>query len=174
MTPTMNAINLKELSHLTGFSISTVSKALNDKVDISDKTKRKITCVAEKHNYIPNSFATGLRNKKSSTIAIILPQIDIKHYSTILSKFQKIAIEHGYKTMIFQSFECPQKEEEHLKTISDGSVDGVILFTDKKTKVNSKKYMVPIVSLSSKEKTSTDDLDKFCILTFKKLLTAIS
>jgi len=174
MTSRVNAINLKELSYLTGFSISTVSKALNDKVDISDRTKRHITCVAEKHNYIPNSFGTGLRNKKSSTIAIILPQINIKFYSNILSNFQKIANDHAYKTMVFQSYDRYESEKEHLRSISDGSVDGVILITNKKTDVESENYMVPIVPISRKAAPKSNNLNDFCTLTFGKLLTKIS
>ena len=115
MNTQATSINLKELSYLTGFSVSTVSKALNDKYDISKKTKRLIMGVAKEHNYVPNRFAAGLRSKKSNTVAIILPQINVSFYSNILSYFQKIAARQGYRIMVFQSFEKEEKEIKFFK-----------------------------------------------------------
>jgi len=71
-----SAVTLKELSRLSGFSVSTVSKALNNKLDISPETRRSIKGIAEKYNYIPNNFAVGLRKKRTYAVAIIIPQVN--------------------------------------------------------------------------------------------------
>ena len=72
----MQAITtLKQMSVLSGCSISTVSKALNDKYDVSKATRVKIQELARDYNYIPNNAAVALRKKKSKTLAIIVPQI---------------------------------------------------------------------------------------------------
>lgn len=174
MNPRSSTINLKELSYLTGFSVSTVSKALNDKLDISDKTKRLITKIAEKHNYIPNSFAVGLRNKKSSTVAIILPQINVDFYSNMLFYFQKIADQQGYRIIIFQSYENEIKEIEYLKSICDGSIDGAIIITSVKNNLYSKNFSIPVLTLSIMEALAMEDLDRYCYNSFEKLLVDIS
>lgn len=164
------SINLKELSYLTGFSISTVSKALNDKLDVSVKTKRLITRVAKKYNYIPNSLAVSLRNRKSSTVAIILPQINVDFYSSLLFHFQKIADRQHYRIVVFQSFESEQKEIEYLKSICDGSIDGAIVITRAKNNLYLQDYMIPVLSLSILETLSTENLDDYCFSAFEKLL----
>ena len=168
------SINLKELSFLTGFSISTVSKALNDKFDISDKTKRFITRIAEKHNYIPNSFAVGLRNKKSSTVAIILPQINVDFFSTMLFHFQKTADRNGYRTLVFQSFAKEIREVQYLNSICDGSIDGAIVITNKKNNLCAKTFSIPIMTLEIMEAPRTEELDSYCCNNFNILLSKIA
>ncbi|EDM45405.1 putative LacI-family transcriptional regulator [unidentified eubacterium SCB49] len=173
MSPHNSSINLKELSYLTGFSVSTVSKALNDKFDISEKTKRFITSVAEDHNYVPNSFAVGLRNKKSRTIAVILPQINIEFYSNLLFHFQKIAARKGYRVVVFQSFEKEEKEIEYLKSVCDGSIDGSIVFTNNKNNLYAEDYSIPVASILISKEHNEDELNEYCFKIFEKLLVQI-
>ena len=59
-------VTLRKISHITGFSISTVSKALNDGMDVSFETKKYIQRVAVQNNYIPNKAAISLRKSKSN------------------------------------------------------------------------------------------------------------
>ena len=54
---------IKDISKITGFSMSTVSKALNDKEDISDETKLIIRKAALDNNYKPNHYAVMLRRR---------------------------------------------------------------------------------------------------------------
>jgi len=58
-------VNLKKISTLSGFSVSTVSKALNNKKDISSVTREAIQGIAKKHNYVPNFSALALRKQRS-------------------------------------------------------------------------------------------------------------
>lgn len=77
-------VALKKISSLTGFSVSTVSKAINNKVDISLETKTYIQDVAFKNNYVPNKHVLSLRKSKSNIIAIILPYVNNSLYAEIL------------------------------------------------------------------------------------------
>ena len=164
------SINLKELSFLTGFSISTVSKALNNKLDVSTETKQLIMGVAKKHNYIPNSFGLGLRSKKSRTVAIILPQINTNFYSNLLFYFQQIADHHGYRIVVFQSFESETKEIGYLTSICDGSIDGAIVVSRRRNDFYSENYAVPVTTILIAEALGQDKLKKYCFLMFEKLL----
>ena len=65
-----STVTLKELSNLSGFSVSTVSKALNNKLDISIETRKAIKDIAKKHHYVPNNFAVALRVKRTQTVAV--------------------------------------------------------------------------------------------------------
>lgn len=164
------SINLKELSSLTGFSTSTVSKALNNKLDVSAQTRRYIRSIANQYNYIPNSIATSLRLKKSSTIAIILPQINIDLYGNILFYFQKIADLNNYRIMVFQSFDKEVKELEYLESICDGSIDGAILIKNVRSDLDYKDYPIPILKLSILNNISDKNLSSYCANAFKNLL----
>lgn len=122
-------ITLKKISHLTGFSVSTISKALNNKHDINIETKKKIQEFALKSNYVPNKNAISLRRSKSHIIAVILPQVNDTFYSEILFNIQKTASSFNYRIMLFQSFKNRVKEVKYLEEINDGSIDGAIILS---------------------------------------------
>ena len=64
-------ITIKDVSKRSGYSVTTVSKALNNYSDISDKTKKKILDLCDEMGYIPNLSARSLVSKKSWKIGII-------------------------------------------------------------------------------------------------------
>jgi LacI family transcriptional regulator len=120
-------ITLKQISRLSGFSISTVSKALNDKLDVSNKTKVKIQGLARDNNYIPNNTAVALRKRKTNIIGVIVPEINARIYGILVSKIQEMAFKKGYRLLLLQSFSCEVKELQCINNVKDGCVDGVIM-----------------------------------------------
>lgn len=124
-----SAITLKKISIISGFSVSTVSKALNDKQDISIETRETILNIAKKHNYVPNYYALALRKQQTKTLAVVIPQISEGFYANLLSEFQNFAFNLGYRLIVFQSFTSQHKEKECFKLINDGSVDGVLVLS---------------------------------------------
>lgn len=170
-------ITLKKISNLTGFSVSTVSKALNDKQDINIETKRRIQEFAFKSNYVPNKNAISLRKSKSFIIAVILPQVNDAFYSETLCNMQKIASNSGYRIMLFQSFESTSKEVRYLDEINDGSVDGAIVLSEnnKEFKENYKKInTIPLESIQITKSKNLDVLKADCIAIFWNLLNQIN
>lgn len=170
----MNAtITLKDLSTLSGFSVSTVSKALNDKLDISSETRSVIKDIAKTYNYIPNNYAVALRKKQTKIVVVILPQVNTKLYSSFLYNIEKIAYSFGFRIILFQTFEEPSKEKEFIKSSNDGSADGIfILSKNKYDKENCyKKYNnLPIEYIQIKKNQSEERLQKECINSFTTLL----
>ena len=67
----MKKSTLKDISVASGFSNSTVSKALNNNKEISKKTRDKIKAIASKLNYSPNFFASRLRNNIVKNLSLI-------------------------------------------------------------------------------------------------------
>ena len=67
----MKKITIKDIAAKFDVSISTVSKALNDSYEISDKTKTKIQKYAKKKKYKPNFNALSLKNRRTKTIGVI-------------------------------------------------------------------------------------------------------
>jgi|GEM_PF-2347960 len=125
----LTAITLKQLSSLSGFSVSTVSKALNNRSDVNELTKLKIKEIAKSENYIPNNFARALRNRRTGTIAVVLPEISESFCSIFLSEIQRKSFRKGYKLILLQSSNCEKQEEECLQVVTDGSVDGVLILS---------------------------------------------
>lgn len=68
-------VTLKQLAKELGVSISTVSKALNNSEEIGEDTVRRVKELAELYNYKPNKVALSLKNNKTKTIGVIIPNI---------------------------------------------------------------------------------------------------
>lgn len=128
------SVTLKQISNLSGYSISTVSKALNNRHDINELTRSKIQKIAAHNNYVPNNSARALRNRKTKVIAVIIPEITNSYFNTFVSEIQKKAFSVGYRILILQSFNDLEKEKECINLVNDGSVDGILILSNTKFK----------------------------------------
>ncbi|MEX0316090.1 MAG: LacI family DNA-binding transcriptional regulator [Allomuricauda sp.] len=127
-------ITLKELAKDLSLSISTVSRALNDHPDISDATKAKVQQLANKHNYVPNLFASGFRSHTTHILGVIVPNISHYFTSTILKGILDEGEHLGYRVIISESQNDDKKQSEMLKTMMQFGVDGILLALSRRTK----------------------------------------
>lgn len=118
---------LKQIAKDLGVSVSTVSKALNDSPEISEPTKVKIQEFAKLKNYKPNITALNLKNRKTKTIGVIIPNILNSFFAKVFSGIQQVAELKGYNIITCISNESIEKEIRALQLLSNGTIDGVIL-----------------------------------------------
>lgn len=165
-------MTLKKISNLTGFSVSTISKALNDKHDINEDTKKIIQDFATKSNYKPNKNALALRNRKSSIIAILVPWINNAVYSEMLYNIQKCAFKKGFRIMLFQTFDEISKINFYLEDINDGSIDGAIVLTMDNKIYNeiiiSKRGYLPVEFIKINQEDNNFKIQETCDELFQK------
>ena len=119
--------NLKTIAAEAGVSVMAVSKALRDASDIGATTKIKIQKIAEQLGYVPNGNARGLRNRKTSTIGVVLPRLDQGFFANILSGILKDATALGYQVFIGQSEDNLALELKELKAMLGRQVEGILL-----------------------------------------------
>ena len=131
----MKKLTIKDIANHFGVSISTVSKALNDSYEISVSTKEKIQKFAKKNNYKPNFNALSLKNRKTKTIGIIIPNMLNYFFAQVFKGVERVANERGYKIISCISNESFEKESETLEMLSNGSIDGIILSMAEETEV---------------------------------------
>ncbi|MGG8496359.1 LacI family DNA-binding transcriptional regulator [Tenacibaculum sp. TC6] len=123
----MKRLTIKDIAKHLKVSISTVSKALNDSYEISETTKKKIRDYAKENNYHPNVTAVSLKNKKTKTIGIIIPNMLNYFLAQVFKGIEKVASQKGYKIISCISNESYEKEVETIRMLSNGSIDGFIL-----------------------------------------------
>jgi LacI family transcriptional regulator len=131
----MKKLTIKDIANHFGVSISTVSKALNDSYEISVSTKEKIQKFAKEKNYKPNFNALSLKNRKTKTIGVIIPNMLDYFFAQVFKGVEKVANERGYKIISCISNESLEKEVETLEMLSNGSIDGFILSMAEETEV---------------------------------------
>ena len=118
---------LKDLGKELNLSPSTISRALANHPAISETTKKIVRKKAEELGFIPNSIASSFRKKKSQSLGIIVPRIDIHFHSLVISGIEEHAYKTGYNVTIFQSKDSLQREKEITKTLQNKMVEGVIV-----------------------------------------------
>jgi transcriptional regulator with XRE-family HTH domain len=123
----MKNITLKEIATTLGISITTVSKALKDYSDVSEKTKKAVKELAENLNYTPNSFAVNLRTKESKTIGLIIPEVTHHFFSNIIKSIIDAAEKNGYLVIILQSNESLELEKKQVDLLINKRVDGILI-----------------------------------------------
>lgn len=126
-------ITLKHIAKELDVSISTVSKSLRNSQEISAETREKVQAFAKLYNYKPNNIALSLKNKKTKTICIIIPEIIHHFFTSVISGVEKIANEKGYNVIICLSDESFDKEVINMEMLANGSIDGFIMSLSKET-----------------------------------------
>jgi len=126
-------ITLKQIARELDVSISTVSKSLRNSLEISEDTRQKVQAFAKFYNYKPNNIALSLKNRKTKTICIIIPEIIHHFFTTIISGIEHVANENGYNVIICLSDESFDKEVINMETLANGNIDGFIMSLSKET-----------------------------------------
>lgn len=126
-------LTLKQIAKELDVSISTVSKALKDSSEIGEDTKEKIKAFAKLYNYKPNNIALSLKNRKTKTIGIIIPEIVHHFFTTVISGVEKVANELGYNVLVCLSDNSFDKEVLNMEMLANGSTDGFIMSLAKET-----------------------------------------
>jgi len=128
-------VTLKQIARELDVSISTVSKALRNSVEISEDTKQKVQAFAKLYNYKPNLIALSLKNKKTKTICVIIPEIIHHFFATVISGVEHVANEKGYNVIVCLSDESFDKEVINMEMLANGSIDGFIMSLSKETQL---------------------------------------
>lgn len=123
----MSKITIKDIALALNYSTSTISRALRDSFEISPKTKKIIQEYALKNHFRPNSFAQGLKGKKSKVIGVIVPEIENDFFSGVIDGIEDLASKNGFVVTIFQTKESPIREYECLQNIYFRQLDGAII-----------------------------------------------
>ena len=173
-------INIKDVARITGYSVGTVSKALNGYSDISEKTKQKIKQVADELGYKPSSFGQQLVTKKSYTVGIVFEEttgLGLAHpyFGELLTVFKEELEDSGYDILLLS-----KKVNPYVNTYLDHclqkGVDGVITLSadlDHENYIKLVESDIPIVlvdlihnnknSIATDNYTSTRKIVKYLI-----------
>jgi DNA-binding LacI/PurR family transcriptional regulator len=128
-----NQITIKDIARILGISPSTVSRALKDHPDINIDTKRAVNELASKLKYQPNAVALSLKNSRSNTIGIIIPEIVHYFFSSVISGIEDVASQKGYTVIICQSNESYAREVANARALLSHRVDGILISISKET-----------------------------------------
>jgi len=125
---------IRDLALKLNISISTVSRALRNAPDVNPETKKAVLELAKSLNYEPNRVAQSLRIKKTNTLGVVVPEINLHFFSSTISGIQEYAAKHGYSIMICQSMESVKTEKSNIQMLVSNRVDGLLISLSSQTK----------------------------------------
>jgi len=123
----MARITIKDVAEQAGFSINTVSRALNDQPAINPETRDKILTVAHDLGYRPNKMAQALRSQKTKTIGIVVTDIANPFFSRLVKAIGAQARDNDYSIILADTDEDLDKEREAIQLMLAEQVDGLLL-----------------------------------------------
>lgn len=127
-------VTIKDIAEKLGISPSTVSRSLKDHPDISVKTRNAVKELAKLLGYKPNLIALNLKNSRTNTIGLIVPEIEHHFFSKIISGIEEVAYQNNYNVLVVQSNESYMREVLNSQTLLGNRVDGMMVSFSKETK----------------------------------------
>ncbi|MCK9640098.1 MAG: LacI family transcriptional regulator [Prolixibacteraceae bacterium] len=126
-------ITIKDIAKALNISASTVSRALKDHPDISRETKKAVNDLAAKLRYKPNAVALSLKNSRTNTIGVIVPELVHFFFSSVISGIEDVAYDAGYNVMVCQSNEMYSREIINTQALDSNRVEGALVSISKET-----------------------------------------
>ncbi|KRL01489.1 LacI family DNA-binding transcriptional regulator [Liquorilactobacillus capillatus] len=126
-------ISIKEIAKLSGVSVSTVSRVINNNGRFSEETRQRVLKIIKKYNYHTNTLAKGLRMKRSNTIGIIVPELSNTFFSSLVEKIENQFFSKNYATIICDTGRNADKEAAYIRMLEAKLADGLIIISGKKT-----------------------------------------
>ena len=130
----MKHITIKDVAKRLNCSVSTVSRAFNDKYDIRKEKRDEILATAKEMGYFPNPIAKSLLKQCTNQIGIVVPEFINSFFPEVIMGIQDVFLRKGYQVLIMQSSESHQNEIENLKTMENNMVDGMIISLTQESK----------------------------------------
>lgn len=127
-------ITIYDIAKELDLAPSSVSKALNDMPNISDKIKLLVKSKAKELNYKHNLSASNLRRGSSSTIAVIVPKINVAFFSSVIAGMEEACFENNHRLIICQTDESFIKEVQAVETLIHQNVDCILISLSHETK----------------------------------------
>ena len=116
-----------DVAKLAGVTPTTVSRVINNRGYISEKTKSKVHEAMDQLSYQPNEIARSLTKQRSNTIGVIVPHISHPYFSKLISNLENEAAKKDYKIILCNSKDTATKEKKYLDMCKSNRVDGIIL-----------------------------------------------
>ena len=116
-----------DVAKLAGVTPTTVSRVINNRGYISEKTKKRVHEVMDELGYQPNEIARSLTKQKSNTIGVIVPHISHPYFAKLISNLENEAAKKDYKIILCNSKEKAEKEKQYLDMCKSNRVAGIII-----------------------------------------------
>lgn len=140
---------IQDVAKMAGVSPTTVSRVINNRGYISDKTRERVNKVMKELNYFPNDVARSLCKKRTNLIGLIIPTVNNPFFGELTFHIETICNSIGYKILICNSLNNIDNEKKYLEMLMRNQVDGIIVGTHNQGILDYKNDNLAIVSIDT-------------------------
>jgi Transcriptional regulators len=119
--------HISDVAKLAGVSSATVSRVINGTAKVNEEKARRVREAICETGFKPNEIARSLYKKSSRMIGYIVPSILNIFLSEIGRAIEDEAFQNGYKMVLCNSDENPEKEAAYIKMLTSMNADGIII-----------------------------------------------
>ncbi len=144
-------VTIKDIAGKAGVTPVTVSRALNDKPDISSATKENILKIADDLGYVPNYLAKSLVTRETKTVGILIPNTVDPFYAEVVQGINDLARERGYSIILCNTHNDADEELKFIRHLREKRADGMLIYPvqeDNRYIEELKKNPIPFVFLN--------------------------
>lgn len=119
--------SLKDVAKQANVSPTTVSRVLNNRGYISQKTREAVMSAVETLHYTPNELARNLFQNSSKIIALVTPDISHPFFAELAKYTEEYLYSCGYKLMLCNTTARSNREREYLELFYQKRVEAIIM-----------------------------------------------
>ena len=134
-----NNVSIKDVARVSGVSVATVSRIINNTGRFSKTTQKKVLKIIDELGYEQNKLAVSLRSNKSHTVGIMVPDITNEFYSAIVKKCEQQLFSEGYSSIICNTERSSDREQAYSQVLAEHRVDGLITISSNVDSEDTKK-----------------------------------
>ena len=151
-------VTIYSVAHEAGVSLATVSRVINDSDVVKEETRKKVQEAIIKLGYKPNAVAQGLALKKTTTIALIVPDGSFNYIDKVINGILDTAKIYKYNVTLHTATPGINEMHEIIDNIIKSRADGIILYNDAfshKEMETVNNFQIPMVYLGNKASGET-------------------
>src|SRR6478609_1078437 len=120
---------LRDVAEAAGVHPGTVSRALNNPVEVSAKTVARVRKAAAKLGYVPNPNARGLKTSRSNLLGVVVPDLTNPLFPPVIRGIDDTVTERGFSAVIVNTDTDLDREVQQVRTLRGRQVDGLLVCT---------------------------------------------
>lgn len=122
----MRDVTIKDIAKESGYSVSTVSRVLNNRRDVSPEAKKRIDEIVAAHNFVPNNNAKHLKQITSKTLSVLVKGNSNMLFSSIVEEIQKNVEKTKYTVSIHYLDEDANEVEQAITLMQERKPLGML------------------------------------------------
>jgi len=118
---------IRDVAKRAGVAPVTVSRVINNSGYVSEDTRQRVETAVQELGYVPNMLGASLRFQQTMTLAVVITDVTNPFWTSVTRGIEDVAQAHGYSTILCNTDESEEKQEQYLQMLLRRRIDGILL-----------------------------------------------